>query len=45
MVPKDLEPHHVWEIFENVFLNTYRASNHEEFIRSKIHSWVDDHAD
>ena len=40
MVLEHLEPAIVWDIFENIFTKTYRASKHEELIGSKIKEWV-----
>ncbi len=40
MVLENLEPKLVWEIFEDVFIHTPRASKKEEKIRSKIKEWV-----
>ncbi|MFX1602079.1 MAG: beta-Ala-His dipeptidase [Promethearchaeota archaeon] len=40
MVLENLEPKLVWEIFENVFIQTPRESKKEEKIRFKIKEWV-----
>ncbi|MFQ5833765.1 MAG: beta-Ala-His dipeptidase [Candidatus Thorarchaeota archaeon] len=40
MVLENLEPKLVWEIFEDVFTRTPRASKKEEKIRAKIKEWV-----
>jgi dipeptidase D len=40
MVLENLEPKLVWEIFENVFIQTPRESKKEEKIRAKIKEWV-----
>ena len=43
MVFESLEPKNVWDIFETVFCNTPRPSNHEEKIRNTIKGWVAAH--
>jgi len=40
MVLENLEPKLVWEIFENLFIQTPRESKKEEKIRAKIKEWV-----
>ena len=37
---ESLDPSEVWDIFEDIFCSTYRASKHEEQIRQKIKSWI-----
>ncbi|MHA1235083.1 MAG: M20/M25/M40 family metallo-hydrolase, partial [Promethearchaeota archaeon] len=42
MVLEKLKPEIVWNIFEHVIAKTPRPSHHEEMIRSKIKSWLDE---
>ena len=40
MVWEKLEPHIVWDIFENIIANTPRPSKHEDKIRETIKEWL-----
>ncbi len=40
MVLENLEPHHVWEIFEKILAATPRESKHEEKVRRAVRDWV-----
>lgn len=40
MVLEKLDPKIVWQIFEDIFLQTPHESKHEEKIREKIKTWV-----
>jgi len=42
MVWEKLEPHIVWDIFENIIAHTPRPSKYEDKIRKTIKNWLDD---
>ncbi|MHA1792555.1 MAG: beta-Ala-His dipeptidase [Promethearchaeota archaeon] len=40
MVLEKLEPRNTWEIFENIFIQSYRPSGQEGMVKEKIKAWL-----